>query len=186
MDAVASASPRLRALPASGDPEPSPSPVDAPAEFFRRYSPYVARIVMRLHAVDQELEDLVHEVFVVAFRQADKLRDVEAARGWLATITVRTVRRRQRQRKLRRWIGLESEVPLQLADRGATPEDCMQLSEIYQLLDRIAVADALAWKLRHVAGEPLDEVARQCECSLATVKRRIARASAFLEVNCGG
>lgn len=176
-------------MPASGEPEPSPSPVDAPAEFFRRYSPYVARIVMRLHAVDQELEDLVHEVFVVAFRQADKLREVEAARGWLATITVRTVRRRQRQRKLRRWIGLESEAPLQLAelaDHRASPDDCLQLAEIYQLLDRVAVEDALAWKLRYVGGEQLDEVARQCECSLATAKRRIARASAFLEVNFGG
>lgn len=163
-----------------------PSPVDAPAEFFRRYSPYVARIVLRLHSVDDDLEDLVHDVFVVAFRQADKLRDIEAARGWLATITVRTVRRRMQQRRVRRWIGLESEAPLQIADRGASAEDRMQLAEIHHLLEQVAIEDALAWKLRYIGGERLEEVARQCECSLATVKRRIARASAALEVGSRG
>lgn len=168
------------------DELPSPSPVDEPAAFFRRYAPYVARIIIRLHAVDDDLEDLVHDVFVAAFRQAEQLREPEAARGWLGTITVRSVRRRLHQRRIRRWIGLEADSPIQIEDKGATPEDRLQLIEIHRLLEQVAVVDAVAWKLRYFGGEPLEEVARQCECSLATVKRRIARASAHLEVNFGG
>jgi len=140
----------------------------------------------REDAVDDDLEDLVHDVFVAAFRQAEQLREPEAARGWLGTITVRSVRRRLHQRRIRRWIGLEADSPIQIEDKGATPEDRLQLIEIHRLLEQVAVVDAVAWKLRYFGGEPLEEVARQCECSLATVKRRIARASAHLEVNFGG
>jgi RNA polymerase sigma-70 factor, ECF subfamily len=39
----------------------------------------------------------------------------------------------------------------------------------------------VAWSLRHIEGERLDEVAALCECSLATAKRRIAAASVRLE-----
>lgn len=160
-----------------------PSPVDEPAQFYRRYSPYVARIVIRLHAVDDELEDLVHDVFATAFRQADKLRDLRAVRGWLATITVRTVRRRQQKHRLRRMVGLDEHLPVQLEAPGASPEQRMRVQEIYRCLEQLPVNDALAWKLRHVEGEALKQVAATLECSLATAKRRIARASAHLEVN---
>jgi RNA polymerase sigma-70 factor (ECF subfamily) len=34
----------------------------------------------------------------------------------------------------------------------------------------------VAWTLRHVEGESLEEVAVLCDCSLATAKRRIASA----------
>ena len=163
-----------------------PSPVDEPAAFYRRYAAYVARIVIRLHAVDEDLDDLVHDVFVSAFAQADKLRDLGAARGWLATITVRTVRRKLHKARLRRMLWLAEEVPLQVEAPGASPEQLMQLQEVYRSLEQLPVNDALAWKLRYVEGQRLQEVADHLGCSLATAKRWIARASAHLEVNLGG
>jgi RNA polymerase sigma-70 factor (ECF subfamily) len=38
----------------------------------------------------------------------------------------------------------------------------------------------VAWLLRHVEGERLQDVALACGCSLATAKRRIASAQAAL------
>jgi DNA-directed RNA polymerase specialized sigma24 family protein len=39
----------------------------------------------------------------------------------------------------------------------------------------------LAWSLRHLEGERLEDVAERCGCSLATAKRWIATAQARLE-----
>ena len=186
-DSAKSAEPKLLHLrgaePRQRASDPGPSPVDEPAAFYRRYAPYVARIVIRLHAVDDELEDLVHDVFASAFSQADKLRELGAARGWLATITVRTVRRRLHKSRLRRVLRLEGELPVQIEAPDASPEQVMLLHEIYRLLEQLPVNDALAWKLRYIEGERLQAVADHLGCSLATAKRRIARAGAHLEVN---
>jgi RNA polymerase sigma-70 factor (ECF subfamily) len=41
----------------------------------------------------------------------------------------------------------------------------------------------IAWALRHVEGEALEDVARACACSLATVKRRIAAVEEQLQAH---
>ena len=43
-------------------------------------------------------------------------------------------------------------------------------------LAELPARERAAWLLRHVEGYELAEVARLCECSLATAKRRIAAA----------
>jgi len=44
-------------------------------------------------------------------------------------------------------------------------------------LGRMPPDHQIAWMLRYVEGEDLEDVARLCGCSLATAKRRIAAAS---------
>ena len=55
------------------------------------------------------------------------------------------------------------------------------MARVYQILDRIAVDDRIAWALRYVEGQKLEQVAGLVDCSLATAKRRIARAQAAIE-----
>ena len=50
------------------------------------------------------------------------------------------------------------------------------MNEVYRALDAISAPERVAWTLRHVEGESLEEVALLCDCSLATAKRRIASA----------
>ena len=50
------------------------------------------------------------------------------------------------------------------------------LAAVYRVLDRLPVNQRLAWTLRYVEGEQLERVAELCNCSLATVKRRIKSA----------
>lgn len=150
------------------------------AALYRRYAPYVARIGFRLLGREDEVDDLIQDVFLVAFKQRDQLRDPKALKGWLATITVRTARRKLRVRRMRMMVGLDSPQALSLTQPGASPEQEAMLGHIYALLDQVGVERRLAWTLRHVEGERLDRVAERCGCSLATVKRRIAAAEAFL------
>jgi RNA polymerase sigma-70 factor (ECF subfamily) len=52
---------------------------------------------------------------------------------------------------------------------------------VYALLRTQPVDDRIAWILRAVEGHDLDSVARLTSCSLATVKRRVARIQQFLD-----
>jgi len=165
--------------PASGEPLPPPTLSDA--QLFKRYAPYVARIGLRLLGRESDVDDLIQEVFLAAFKQRGQLRDPHATKNWLATIAVRSARRQLRRRRLRQFVGLDLGGPaLDLPDQRISPEKRALLARIYEILDRMSVDRRLAWTLRFVEGEKLDKVAERCGCSLATAKRRIAAAQAFL------
>ena len=70
-------------------------------ELFRRYAPYVSTIGLRLLGRDDELDDLVQDVFIEAQRGLHGLRAPDAIKGWLARITVRRATRRLRARRVR-------------------------------------------------------------------------------------
>ena len=88
------------------------------------------------------------------------------------------VRRRLRLRRMWRWLGLGTDArpPARLVDAGSTPLDRLLLRAAYQVLDGMPVDDRVAFLLHCVEDETLESVARICRCSLATVKRRVARA----------
>jgi RNA polymerase sigma-70 factor (ECF subfamily) len=151
------------------------------AEVFRAHSAFVATVAYKLLGRDDEVDDVVQDVFLAALRGLGALRDPDALRPWLASVTVRVVRRRLRLRRLRRWCGLEDAPEYEaLAAPGASPEDRAQLARVYELLDGLPVDHRVAWCLRHVQGYGLEPVADACGCSLATAKRRIAAAHAVL------
>jgi RNA polymerase sigma-70 factor (ECF subfamily) len=69
----------------------------------------------------------------------------------------------------------------QLASKDCPQETRAELALLAKALDRLSAAERIAWMLRHVEGLPLEEIAQECECSLATVKRRIAAAAKRIE-----
>ena len=176
----------LRVLETQQTDPPLPAELSDVA-LFNRFSSYVAGIGFRLLGRNTEVDDLVQDVFFAAFKQREQLRDLSAAKSWLAVITVRKARLRLRQRRFRQFVGLDSLPPLQSEDPALAPDDHALLSRVYQVLDRVNVDCRVAWILRYVEGEKLEQVAERCGCSLATAKRRIAAAQAYLhsEMNDG-
>jgi RNA polymerase sigma-70 factor (ECF subfamily) len=150
-------------------------------DVFRAYSRYVAAIGLRLLGTDDEVDDVVQEVFVAAIRGLRDLREPGAIRGWLATVTVRIARRKLRRRRLRAFVGLDVPDYTHLAV-AAGQEQALLIARAYRVLDQLPVDDRIAWMLRHVEGESLESIAKICGCSLATAKRRIARAQAELDL----
>ena len=155
-------------------------------DVYRRYCRYVGAVALRLDGRQTEVDDIVQEVFVEAARGVGRLRDAEAVKGWLATITVRVVRHRLRARRLRRFLGLDAQADYGgLIDPSASPLDKLLVRAVYRVLDELPVDDRLAFSLHHIEGEKLDVVARLCRCSPATAKRRIARAQRAIEERMG-
>jgi RNA polymerase sigma-70 factor (ECF subfamily) len=173
--------PKLLRLVEPEAPAPAESAELTDTELYVRFSPYIAGIGFRLLGRNSEVDDLVQEVFFAAFKQRAQLRDLNAAKSWLAVITVRKARERLRMRRLRQFVGLESCTPLELTYQTMPADDRALLSRIYQVLDRLNVDCRLAWILRYIEGERLEQVAERCGCSLATAKRRIAAAQAHLQ-----
>jgi RNA polymerase sigma-70 factor (ECF subfamily) len=150
-------------------------------ELFARYGRYVARLAARmLGAGDSEVDDVVQEVFWLASRRLPRIVDMIQARGWLATVTVRLVRRRLRRRRFRRLFHANprrAEAPAP----GATGEQRALLARLYEVLEELPTEQRLAWSLRYLEGEPLDGVAAACGCSLATAKRRVSAAKKVID-----
>lgn len=146
----------------------------------RRHFGAVAATAARLLGDRDEAEDIVQETFASALTELRHLRDPGAFRGWLLQIAVRKVHRRFRRRRLLRMLGITSGEPegglSQLASEDASPEQRAELALLDRVLASLPAPERIAWTLRTVEGMPLEEVAAACECSLATVKRRIAAA----------
>src|SRR3954471_20476165 len=101
------APPQLRLV----DPHQPPEGPLTDAQLFKRFAPYVARIGLRLLGRESDVDDLIQEVFMAAFRQRHQVRDPLAFKSWLAIIAVRTARRQLRRRRLRVFIGIDTLAP---------------------------------------------------------------------------
>jgi RNA polymerase sigma-70 factor (ECF subfamily) len=145
---------------------------------FARYVPYVASIGLRLLGRREEIDDLVQDVFLEAYRCLHRLQDPRAVKGWLATIAVRQISRRLRRRKLAHklgWRPTEADYE-RIAGRGASPEQRLLIARVYQALDRLPVKQRLPWVLRFIEGEPIEQITKACRISRATAYRRITAA----------
>jgi RNA polymerase sigma-70 factor, ECF subfamily len=141
-------------------------------EAFRHFSAYVAHIATRILGREDDIDDLVQDVFCEAIAGLKKLREPAAAKGWLATVTVRMATRRLRVRRLR--LALRLDVPAEsVVWPGASPEQSAMLARIYRSLEKEPARHRAAWILRMVEGESLESVARLCSTSLPSVKRWI-------------
>jgi RNA polymerase sigma-70 factor, ECF subfamily len=149
---------------------------------FQTWSPYVAGVAIRLLGRDQDVEDIVQDVFVEALRTLSSLRDPAREKAWLAAVTVRVVMRRLRRRRIARLLGLaETWDPSWLTAPEADPEQRALLRQVYRLLDDFPASERIAWSLRYLQGEKLEDVAALCGCSLATAKRRITAVQNVIE-----
>ncbi|MFO0671359.1 MAG: sigma-70 family RNA polymerase sigma factor [Polyangiaceae bacterium] len=153
-------------------------------EVYRAQRDYVARLAHRILARDTDVDDVVQDVFVMAMSGLAKIREPEAVKGWLRTVTVRRCQRRLRFRKFKGMLGFEeSESYEHVASPDASPEQRALLARAYAVLDKLPAAERVAWVLHEMEGEKLEDVARHLGCSLATVKRRIVAAKKALEEN---
>lgn len=157
----------------------------AMAEFHDRFALPVERILWGILGPDHELCDLHHDVFVRALGSMAKLRDPEALRGWMNAIAAHTARACLEKRiSRRRWSSAlppEAVGELGTGDPGGQLDAREVLRAVHAVLDRLDPGERVAFALRHLDGLELTDVAEACEVSLATIKRRLARAESEFE-----
>jgi RNA polymerase sigma-70 factor (ECF subfamily) len=139
----------------------------------------------RLMGRDGDVDDLVQESFASVFASLHRLEDPQSFAKFLASIVVRTATKTIRRRRIMRRLGLagrEAEgIDLDALVSSEVPaDDAIELRRLYAAFERMPADLRVPLTLRRVEGLPLEEVARLCDCSLATVKRRISQAEAEL------
>jgi RNA polymerase sigma-70 factor, ECF subfamily len=152
----------------------------AEEQLYRRHAPAVLAIATRLLGRSAEAEDVAQDSFVIAFERLAQLERPGLFRAWVVRIAVSQVHRRFRRRKLLRALGLDrgqDDASLaNLALPSLDAESRADLARIDAALRRLPAPERVAFVLRHVEGYEHAEAAALCDCSLATIKRRVKRA----------
>ncbi len=123
-----------------------------------------------------EAQELTQEVFVHGMKKLDQLRDPRCFGGWLRRITDRMAsNRRSRRGKL---FGAETEVLEALHDdRTAEPsaelERAEATAELREGLKRLKPLDRQTLEAFYLRGQSLQEMARDFDTPVGTIKRRL-------------
>jgi len=145
---------------------------------YQRHARYVAGVIYRLVGDDADLDDVVQETFLDAAEGLKNVESHEAIRRWLVIVAIRRVKRLLGRRRRRSFFSsLFAATAPQVSDPGVREP----IADLYEALGQLAPDLRVAWVLCRVEDQPLPEVARLCDVSLATVKRRIALAEERLK-----
>jgi RNA polymerase sigma-70 factor (ECF subfamily) len=155
----------------------------AAAAFYDQHAAHVHRTLRAALGADEDIPDLLQEVFIRALDRIGKLRDIDRVRSWLTTIAIFVARGQIRLRARRNWLRVfspERTRPSHLDQPSS--EARIALREVYDVLDGLSVDERMAFVLRFIDGMTLPDAADACNTSLATLKRRLSRAEKqFLE-----
>jgi len=149
----------------------------AAAAFYDGHAGHVLHTLRSTLGADDEIPDLLQEVFIRGFYGVDTLREVERMRAWLNGIAILVASQRRRVRARRNRLHI-------LSPDNTRPRQCEQpsldarrsLQDVYDVLDAIPVKERMAFTLRYIDEMTLPAAAAVCSTSLATFKRRLARA----------
>lgn len=155
------------------------------AALYDRYWRLVRRILLRLLGSYHDLNDLIQETFVAVIRTIGRVTRPESLRPWITSVAVFTARDELRRRRRKRFLMfLADDVP-DIEAPSAPPEAKEALRATYHILSTLPADERIAFALRFIDGMELTEVAAACRVSLATVKRRVARAKSAFEAHAG-
>ncbi len=144
-------------------------------ELYRGHRRLVAGNLYRVLGSPSELEDLVQEVFVIAFRGIARFRGESRLTTWLYRIAVNVALQRLRTRGRRREM-----LPLDEQDGGSTddtPEAELlrrhQIAAVYRLLDKLSPKKRVVLVLHEIEGLDVAEIAGIVGSPQVTVRTRL-------------
>jgi RNA polymerase sigma-70 factor, ECF subfamily len=152
---------------------------------YENYEPSVERWVRRLAGPSAEVEDLIHDVFVVALRRRSEFRGEAKVSTWLFRITQFVVKKRRFRRRLRQFLDVlhrsqveavvsPSPTPLELV------EERQRCAMLYDALDRLPDKYRTAIILCDIEGAGAEEAGQLLGLKANAVWVRVHRGRAML------
>ena len=166
----------------------APARVEAPAltleGVYRAHAPQVARWAAHVGGPWIDVEDAVHEVFMIVSRRLPEFRGDAKMSTWLYRITERVVRDSRRKERLRAWLRRtrRDDVERSLTTTLETPADALEREQarasVYAVLDRLPEKYRRMLVLFEMEGLSGEEIADLTGVKLATVWVHLHRARA--------
>ena len=169
-------------------PPASRAEVSRPLELgalYRAHASTVARWSAHLGGPSADLDDLVHEIFLVAGRRLNEFRGEAKVTTWLYRITERVVAARRRSERARRWLrrNRRADVERELYSITLTPVEDLhrqqERSSVYRVLDGLPEKYRTVLILFELEGLSGEEIATLTGRKLATVWVHLHRARAL-------
>ena len=151
-------------------------------ELYHRFRRPVAGNLYRVLGDRTDLDDLVQEVFVIAFRGLDRVRGDARLSTWLYRICVNVALGRIRTRRRRPTaIGMtdldSAQIDPSMTERPETPERTLQRRQdqerVYRALDTLAPKKRIVLYLHEIEGLDLKEIAYLVDSNPVTVRTRL-------------
>jgi len=159
----------------------APSSAGAADSFDTLYGQNLAKVkrwARRLAGPSADLEDLVHDIFLIVLRKGFQFRGEATFDTWLFGITQRVVWTKRRKSQLRHWLFGQHQTDL-VPPEPRTPQHELERREdnarLYQALDRLSDVyrtTLILYELEELSGE---EVARLTGVPIGTVWVRLHR-----------
>jgi RNA polymerase sigma-70 factor (ECF subfamily) len=145
--------------------------------FYREHRRAVAGNLYRVLGDRTELDDLVQEVFVIAFRGMERFRGDAKLSTWLYRICVNVALGRLRS-KARRAPAVPYADVDDAGDDGANAPDRQlerreELVRVYRALEHLAPKKRIVFVLHEVQGLDIKEIADIVQAPLVTVRTRL-------------
>ena len=151
-------------------------------EFYHRFRRQVAGNLFRVLGDRDDLEDLVQEVFVIAFRGLARFRQDARLSTWLYRICVNVALGRIRTRRRRpNAIGVvDLDVVIadpSLVERPETPDRSLERAQerarVYRALEQLAPKKRIVLYLHEIEGLDLKQIAYLIDSNPVTVRTRL-------------
>jgi len=151
-------------------------------ELYQRYRRPIANNLYRVLGDHSELDDLVQEVFVIAFRGLERFRGDARLSTWIYRICVNVALGRIRTRKRRPAAYGAADLDAvpsdpSLTERPETPEKTLERRQdrarVYRALQRLAPKKQIVLYLHEIEGLDLKEIAYLVDSNPVTVRTRL-------------
>ena len=168
--------------------EPIPElALDAAAEAAARQNRFVTDNMRRVFLIIYrkvgnvaDAQDLTQEAFIKALQREDQLKDLEKANHWLSRIASNTAIDFLRRHGRIKPVDIANVPEHELHQPSESPEQRVLRAEHQSYMEDglrlLTDRERMALIMRDVDGLPAEEVARELNCSKATVRSHIANA----------
>lgn len=161
----------------------SNKPVEFDDLYREEFAP-LCRVAFAMCGTQSLAEEIVHDVFLTAYRKWDHLQGLDRPGAWLRRCVInRSVSQLRRS-------GYEARALLRLGNRpSARADDAAYLDadhELWQAARKLPKKQAQAIVLRYVDDLEANQIAEIMECQPSTVRVHLTRARAALATTLGG
>lgn len=149
-------------------------------EFVEQHLRRIYLQIYRMVGNVDDAQDLTQEVFIKALQRSEQIRDAQKAAHWLSRVATNTAIDFMRRHGRANFTPVDELTEPLTASAHESPERqairTQQRSKLEAGMRRLSGRERAALILRDVEDLPAEEVARQLNCSKATVRSHIANA----------
>ena len=152
---------------------------DALGELYKAYAQRMRGVCRRYVSDEQDVDDVLHDAFIIIFTSFDRLRDASKAEGWMMSIT------RNVASKYKDHLDNQPFVPLKEAESLAAPDEetsvrGVPLEDVLRMVERLPEGYGQVFRLSVFEGMSHKEISTMLGIEAHSSSSQLARAKKML------